>query len=579
MTQKQLEILTNIIGAVESGGQIYGNRNYAAYAGAGKNSSNEVTCTLGWAQNYGNNARKLCQRIFEKDKAAFRKADTADIERKLFVDWIKTKWNPSLDERKALVSIITTKTGKECQDKLFQEDMILFIKDARTFGIHDIGAQMMYCEIRHLGGKSAAERIFKKIKKPYNVDKVYSTLLLDQKDTSNNNQVGDKLYQSRHECCVKWIKQYVGLKNNSTEDISVSYDINKVIKVASDERGYLEKASNSNLDSKIANAGSNNYTKYWRDMANLGLGNYQAQYWCACFVHWCFYKAYGLSESQKLLLQKFFINCQEMYNIASAKGQIYDTPEIGDVVLFYTSSTSQYGHTGIVVNVSDNCKTFTTIEGNTSGGSTVVANGGGVAEKTYVLSTLPRVKFMRPNYNSTSDTVTSSPTNTVTYNKTKKWTGIVTADSLNIRTGAGIEYDLCSFSPLKRNAEVEVCDSSIASDGSKWYYFNYKGKFGFAHSKYISKKQKTVSSSTDTTKKVEPAKSKDDKISGTYKTTSELNMRYKAGVLTSDNIVCVIPKGDKVQCYGYYTLVGGTKWYLVTYGAITGFVSSQYLSK
>ena len=34
--QKQLEILTNIIGGVESGGQVYGQRRYEAYAGRGK---------------------------------------------------------------------------------------------------------------------------------------------------------------------------------------------------------------------------------------------------------------------------------------------------------------------------------------------------------------------------------------------------------------------------------------------------------------------------------------------------------------------------------------------------------------
>ena len=80
MDKKQLEILTNIIGAVESGGQVYGKRRYEAYAGKGANSANEKTCTLGWAQNYGNEARKLCQMILKEDPGAFRGADTAGIE-------------------------------------------------------------------------------------------------------------------------------------------------------------------------------------------------------------------------------------------------------------------------------------------------------------------------------------------------------------------------------------------------------------------------------------------------------------------------------------------------------------------
>ena len=59
MKKEHFEILTNIIGAVESGGQIYGKRRYEAYAGRKANSSNENTCTLGWAQNYGNEGRRL----------------------------------------------------------------------------------------------------------------------------------------------------------------------------------------------------------------------------------------------------------------------------------------------------------------------------------------------------------------------------------------------------------------------------------------------------------------------------------------------------------------------------------------
>jgi hypothetical protein len=63
--------------------------------------------------------------------------------------------------------------------------------------------------------------------------------------------------------------------------------INAITTVANNEVGYLEKASNSQLDSKTANAGSANYTKYWRDIAP----EYQAQYWCACFVTWIIQKA------------------------------------------------------------------------------------------------------------------------------------------------------------------------------------------------------------------------------------------------------------------------------------------------
>lgn len=56
--------------------------------------------------------------------------------------------------------------------------------------------------------------------------------------------------------------------------------INAVLGTAEEEIRYLEKKSNSQLDSKTANAGSNNYTKYWRDIKP----DYQGQPWCAAFV-------------------------------------------------------------------------------------------------------------------------------------------------------------------------------------------------------------------------------------------------------------------------------------------------------
>lgn len=55
------------------------------------------------------------------------------------------------------------------------------------------------------------------------------------------------------------------------------------------------------------------------------------------------------------------------------------------------------GYTGIVTSVSGDY--FTTIEGNTSGGSSIIANGGGVCKKGYYNSNLPGTKFCRPEYN------------------------------------------------------------------------------------------------------------------------------------------------------------------------------------
>ena len=209
MKKEYLTILTNIIGGVESGGQTYGKRKYGAYAGKAANADNEKTCTLGWAQNYGNEGRRLCQMILKADPKAFRTADTAEIENKLSVDWEATRWDPTAKEKAALIAIITTDAGKKCQDDLFKELMEKYIAEAEAYGVDNIQAQMMWCEIEHLGGSKPVKRIFARAKKPYTPDTVYASLILDQKDTSNDNQAGDKKFESRHQCCVRWIKQYV----------------------------------------------------------------------------------------------------------------------------------------------------------------------------------------------------------------------------------------------------------------------------------------------------------------------------------------------------------------------------------
>lgn len=80
-------------------------------------------------------------------------------------------------------------------------------------------------------------------------------------------------------------------------------------------------------------------------------------------------------------------------------------------------------------------------------------------------------------------------------------------------------------------------------------------------------------------KKVSPAKSFDKKIAGTYEVTaSALNCRYIPGLYQSNNIVKVFKKGERVQCYGYYTNVNGP-WYLVKQNNDVGYVAYNYLKK
>lgn len=162
--------------------------------------------------------------------------------------------------------------------------------------------------------------------------------------------------------------------------------IEKVIEIAKNEIGYLEKASLANLYSKTANAGSNNYTKYWEDIK----ASYQGQPWCACFVTWCFVQAFGVDMATTLLKHYPYVYCPTMAELFT----LHANPQIGDIVIF--KRNGEFVHTGLVTYV--NGDYFETIEGNTSGGSTIIANGGGVCKKSYYNSNLPGTKFCRPDY-------------------------------------------------------------------------------------------------------------------------------------------------------------------------------------
>ena len=174
--------------------------------------------------------------------------------------------------------------------------------------------------------------------------------------------------------------------------------IEKVILIAKNEIGYLEKKSNSQLDSKTANAGSNNYTKYWRDIKP----SYQGQPWCAAFVSWCFMKAFGLENAKKLLKHWPYVYCPTMSGLFTLNAN----PKVGDIVIFKHNGT--FTHTGLVTAVVGD--RFYTIEGNTSGVSGIIANGGGVCAKSYLNSQMPGTKFCTPDWKIVNRTSTNVST-------------------------------------------------------------------------------------------------------------------------------------------------------------------------
>ena len=187
----------------------------------------------------------------------------------------------------------------------------------------------------------------------------------------------------------------------------------KVISIALNEVGYLEKKSNSQLDDKTANAGSGNYTKYARDLHKLGdfyNGNKNGFSWCDVFVDWCFVTAFGEERALELLCQPkkscgagVGYSCDYYKN----KGQFYTSAQIGDQI-FFKNSKGVRTHTGLVYQVDSNY--VYTVEGN---------SGDGVRQKKYAINSSSIYGYGRPNYK-----VESQPVPCATTPVKKGYTGV-----------------------------------------------------------------------------------------------------------------------------------------------------------
>ena len=197
--------------------------------------------------------------------------------------------------------------------------------------------------------------------------------------------------------------------------------VEKLLKTAEAEVGYLEKKSNSNLAIKTANAGSNNYTKYANDFDKTYITFYNGKKngaaWCDMFVDWCFVKTFGEALALKLLGQpkkSCGAGCKYSADYFKKINRFYTSPKVGDQIFFKNSSGTPC-HTGLVYKV-DSTYVYT-IEGNTSSASGVVANGGAVEKKKYKISSSSIYGYGRPDYSlaeskdvAKSATTTSSST-------------------------------------------------------------------------------------------------------------------------------------------------------------------------
>ena len=176
----------------------------------------------------------------------------------------------------------------------------------------------------------------------------------------------------------------------------MGYTAKQLVEIATAEIGYHEKVSNAYLDSKTANSGKGNYTKYSRDLHKAGYynGNKQSFDWCDQFVDWCFYQLCGKNKDKAEYLEcqtgNLGAGCGFSLKYYKAAGRFDKTPKVGDQIFFkYNLNDTSYtaDHTGIVVRVTDSL--IDTIEGN---------SGNEVKRKAYQRTDKTIIGYGHPRY-------------------------------------------------------------------------------------------------------------------------------------------------------------------------------------
>lgn len=330
--------------------------------------------------------------------------------------------------------------------------------------------------------ENSAEVVMKKYERPQ-----------DQSDTAKQKRAAFGLgFYNKFAAEKKEVKETMNTNTATT--------INQVIAIAAAEVGYLEKSAvvalqmPAVLDDKVLGAGSDNYTKYARDLIVwVGKPYGQGAAWCDAFVDWCFIRAFGVVNAKKLLNGFSAYTPTSAQYFKNAKRWYTTNPQPGDQIFF--KNEVRICHTGLVYQVDEHF--VYTIEGNTSDGPGVIANGGGVCKKKYAQTNEKIAGYGRPDYSIISSPAPVSNTSTTTTVKIDaaesrddslagSYTVSLESGSLHIRSGAG--KDKPSIGLVPAGSKVHCFGYYTEVDGVKWLLVKTKEqKTGYCSTRYLQK--------------------------------------------------------------------------------------------
>lgn len=333
MDKQNITVLRKILYAVESGNQIYGEQDYAAFAEVGANCSNEKAITIGAGQWYADEAKELLYRIQRGNPKLFKDMDTENLE----ADLLKKSWATyavSKDSAKGrlIISIISMELGKKCQDQYMEDQIAAYAKSIeKTYGTMPDSAMMECINIHHQGGDSALKRILAKTVKPYTADKIYTVLCMDPTDPVQN-QVGD--YTDRQKAVINMIHTYA----DSTEKEGI-------------EMTKTEKAIRQMETWAKDNSHGYDQDYRWGEKGDYDCSSAVIQAWQNAGVPVKSGGATYTGDMKNVFLKNGFVDVTSKVNVATGAGLIR-----GDVLLNTIHHTAMYCGNGKEVEASINEK-------------------------------------------------------------------------------------------------------------------------------------------------------------------------------------------------------------------------------
>ncbi len=434
MDKQNITVLRKILYAVESGNQIYGEQDYAAFAEVGANCSNEKAITIGAGQWYADEAKELLYRIQRGNPKLFKDMDTENLE----ADLLKKSWATyavSKDSAKGrlIISIISMELGKKCQDQYMEDQIAAYAKSIeKTYGTMPDSAMMECINIHHQGGDSALKRILAKTVKPYTADKIYTVLCMDSTDPVQN-QVGD--YTDRQKAVINMIHTYA----DSTEK--------EGIEMTKTEKAIRQMETWAKDDSH-----GYDQDHRWGEKGDYDCSSAVIQAWQNAGVPVKSGGATYTGDMKNVFLKNGFVDVTSKVNVATGAGLIR-----GDVLLNTVHHTAMYCGNGKEVEASINEK------GTAHGGKPGDQTGKEFLIRSY--RNYPWNCVLRYKESTSGSTVTSDiekKQNTVAY------VARIIKDCKCYSAAGKTQAKM--FPVIKKNAVVDVMKYTETVKGKKWYF-------------------------------------------------------------------------------------------------------------